>query len=142
MNEEGISGCVTRDKDGKYSGWIKVDGVDLSPISAMPFKDGDDVFVWLKRKEIMEYDIQTSSYKTRKREPQWECYLKKENNNNNIVYKGEFVFLKFKYRITAMWDLSFGDVDQQTLNLFVERLPKSEQTILQGINERKRKYDK
>ena len=48
------------------------------------------------------------------------------------------MFLRFKYSIVGVWDNVFGK-DKQRLNLFVERLPMSEQTIINSNNERKLK---
>lgn len=139
MNDDFISGYIERKKDGEYSGSIKVDGVDLSPITATLFKQDGNLYLWLKRKDIMEYDYDTSSFITRKREPQWECYLKRKLQDNTSVIKGEFIFLRFKYTITGIWDSIIGD--KQRINLFVERLPLKEQTLLKEINERKKKDD-
>lgn len=136
MSEDFIDGYVEKDQDGTYGGKIKIDGVDLSPICASLFKENGVPYLWLRRKPIMDYDAASSSYKTRAREPQWESYLKKDGVSG--MYKGVFVFLRFKYSITGIWDSSFGMDSQQRLNLFVERLPISEQTILQSINQRKR----
>jgi hypothetical protein len=53
--------------------------------------------------------------------------------------KGQFIFLRFKYSITGVWDVVIGE--KQRINLFVERLPLKKQTLLNEINERKRKND-
>jgi hypothetical protein len=45
--------------------------------------------------------------------------------------------LRFRYSIVGVWDNILGK-DKQRLNLFVERLPMSQQTIVNRINERKR----
>ena len=139
MNEDFISGYVERKKDGEYSGVLKIDGVDLSPIVATLFKQDGKTYLWLRRKDIMEYDYDTSSFITRKREPQWECYLESDLQNNSPIMKGQFIFLRFKYSITGVWDVVIGE--KQRINLFVERLPLKEQTLLNEINERKKNDD-
>lgn len=139
MNEDFISGYVERKKDGEYSGVLKIDGVDLSPIVATLFRQDCNKYLWLRRKDIMEYDYDTSSFITRKREPQWECYLESDLQNNSPIMKGQFIFLRFKYSITGVWDVVIGE--KQRINLFVERLPLKEQTLLNEINERKRNDD-
>jgi hypothetical protein len=46
--------------------------------------------------------------------------------------------MRFKYSITGVWDKILGN-DKQRLNLFVERLPLTQQTIINSINESKKK---
>jgi hypothetical protein len=54
-----------------------------------------------------------------------------------VAYKGEFAFMRFRFSITGVWDKVLGK-DKQRLNLFVERLPLPEQTIINSINEAKK----
>lgn len=138
MDEYGyINGYIERKNGGKYEGAVSVQGVDLSPIEATFFKEEDDNYLWLKRKPIMEYDIESQSYRTRQRKPLFEAYLKKQSDNGVVAYKGEFMFLRFKFSIVGVWDGVVGK-DSQRLNLFVERLPMSQQTILNDINKRRK----
>jgi len=139
MNDFGdyINGHIQRKAGGKYEGQIIVDGVDLSPIEATYFTKDHKNYLWIKRKPIMEFDIESGSFITRKRKPDFECYLEKQINGNVVEYKGVFTFLRFRYSIIGVWDKILGK-DLQRLNLYVERLPLKEQTILKGINERKR----
>lgn len=130
------NGYIERRSGGKYEGSVSVQGIDLSPIEATFFKSEDDSYLWLKRKPIMEYDMESQSYTTRQRRPSFEAYLKKEAENNVVAYKGEFMFMRFRFSISGVWDRVIGK-DAQRLNLFVERLPMSQQTILNDINERK-----
>ena len=128
-----INGYIERKVEGRCEGIISIDNVNLSPIEGTYFEQDGDKYLWLKRKPIMEYDFETQSYKTRHREPRWECYLKKDID----TYRGEFAFLRFRYSIVGIWDKVIG-LDKGRMNFFVERLPMNEQTILNGINERKR----
>lgn len=132
-----INGFVERKSGGKYEGQIRVDGVDLSPIEGTYFEQDHKKYLWLKRKPIMEFDMELGKYRTRKRTPTLECYLEKQIDGNTLAYKGTFTFLRFRYSIVGVWDKILGK-DLQRLNLYVERLPMSEQTILKGINERKK----
>jgi hypothetical protein len=137
MNDYGYTnGYIERKCGGKYEGSVSVQGIDLSPIEATFFKSEDDSYLWLKRKPIMEYDMESQSYTTRQRRPSFEAYLKKQAENNVVAYKGEFMFMRFRFSISGVWDMVIGK-DAQRLNLFVERLPMSQQTILNDINERK-----
>ena len=87
---------------------------------------------------MLEYDFDTSTYRKREREPRWECYLKKQLDGDVVAYKGEFVFMRFRFGIEGVWDSVLGKDRLQRLNLYVERMPMSKQTIINGINERKR----
>ena len=132
------NGFIERKKGGSYDGTLTVEGIDLSPISAQYFKDEGDSYLWLKRKQILDYDFETQSYKSRDRKPYWECYLKKQIDGKTVSYKGEFTFMHFKFSIRGVWDSVLGTDDKQRLNLFVERLPMSQQVIINNINERKK----
>lgn len=124
-------------RDGRYVGKLKVDGVDLSPIEGLYFKENGKMYLWVKRPPILEYNVAKGRFVPRPREPRWEAYLEKQPSAA-VAYMGTFAFMRFKYRITGIWDAVLGE-SRQRLNLFVERLPKQEQTIINAINERKRK---
>lgn len=134
-----INGFIERRRNGVYDGQIRVQGVDLSPIEATFFKDEEtgDNYLWLKRRPVMEFDFDTQCYTTRARKPFFEAYLKKTIDGNVVSYKGEFMFMRFKFSISGVWDIVLGK-EKQRLNLFVERLPMSQQNILNDINERRR----
>lgn len=132
------SGYVERKGEGRYEGEISVERVNLSPIEAVYFKQGEETYLWLKRKPILEFDSRNMRYNKRARTPQWECFLKKQMDGDAVAYRGEFVFMHFKFSVTGVWDTVLGTDKKRRLNLFVERLPMSEQTIINSINERKR----
>lgn len=136
MNGDYINGYVQRTQGGSYEGKIAIDGISLPAISAVYFTKDSESYLWLKRKKVLDYDFESQSYKEREAEPRWEAYLKKQLDGNTVAYKGEFMFLRFKYSIVGVWDNVLGK-DKQRLNLFVERLPMSEQTIINSNNERK-----
>lgn len=127
-------GYIERQRGGTYEGRINVEGIDLSPIEGSYFKEGGKMFLWLKRKPVLEYDINTMKYLQRSSEPYWECYLEKQSSEN-IAYKGEFTFIRFKFTITGIWDDVLG-IDKSRLNLYVERMPRQNQTIINAINKR------
>lgn len=133
---EYVNGNIQRNSGGRYDGIITVDGVDLSPIEATFFENEGKNYLWLKRKPVKEYDFETSSFKTRLPKPMWEAYLEKQLDGDTVAYKGTFMFMRYKYSITAVWDYVLGK-EKTRLNLFVERLPMSQQSILLSINERK-----
>lgn len=136
MAEDYINGYIQRSQGGSYDGKITIDGILLPAISAVFFKDGDSNYLWLRRKKVLDYDFESQTYKEREARPQWEVYLKKQLKSDTVAYKGEFFFMHFKYSIVGVWDKVFGN-DKQRLNLFVERLPMSQQTIINSINESK-----
>jgi hypothetical protein len=135
MNDDYINGYVERKKDGTYGGSLTIEGITLQGgITAVYFKDEGENYLWIKRKKVLEYDFESQSYRERDAKPQFEAYLKKQIDNNAVAYKGEFIFMRFKFSITGVWDKILGN-DKQRLNLFVERLPHSQQTIINSINE-------
>ena len=135
-----VNGYIERNGKGEYLGRLKVEGIDLSPIEAQYFKKDGDLYCFIKRRPIMEYNIEQDRYVTRERKPQIAIYMKKQIGDSNVVeYKGEFMFMRFRFSIVGVWDKVLGnDQKYQRLNLYVERLPQSEQTILNSINERNR----
>ena len=132
------NGYIERKSGGHYDGVLSVEGVDLSPIFGVYFKDGDKTYLWLRRKPLLEYDHKTESYKERPREPRWEVYLQKQLDENRVSFRGEFIFFHFKFEIIGIWDDVLGK-EKNRLNLFVNRLPMDKQTIIKGINERNAK---
>jgi len=137
MTDDYINGYIERKQGGVYEGKLSIDGILLPAISATYFKDNGDTYVWLRRKKVLDYDFESQSYKEREAKPQFEAYLKKQLDGDMVAYKGEFIFMRFKYSITGLWDRILGN-DKQRLNLYVERLPLSQQTIINSINESKR----
>ena len=92
-------------------------------------EDTGDDWLWLKRKPLLEYDAELLKFNQRPRKPQWETYLKKVNNGNGVAFQGTFIFLRIVYEITGIWDNVLGK-DKERLNLYVERMPMKDQTIL------------
>lgn len=133
-----INGFIERKNEGRYEGRITIDGVSMPSISAVFFKEEGESYLWLKRKKILDYDFESQTYREREAKPQWEVYMKKQLEDNVVAYKGEFFFLHFKYSIVGVWDKVLG-IDKKRLNLFIERLPLSQQTVINAINEQKTK---
>ena len=137
MIDEYINGYVERKQGGRYEGKLSIDGILLPSITATYFKDDGENYLWIRRKKVLEYDFETQTYKEREARPQFEAYLKKQLDGDTVAYKGEFFFMRFKYSIIGVWDKILGN-DKQRLNLFVERLPLTQQTIINSINESKK----
>lgn len=141
MIDDYVNGYVERRKDGTYGGSLTIEGINLQGgITATYFKDDGESYLWLRRKKVLEYDFESQAYHEREARPPFEAYLKKQLNDGTVAYKGEFAFMRFKYSITGVWDKVLGN-DKHRLNLFVERLPLSQQTIINSINESRKKND-
>lgn len=140
MYEDYINGFVERTRDG-YAGRITIEGINLGEIVATYFKKENETFLWLRRMKILEYDDVSQSYVERDARPKWECYLKKQVDDNVVAFKGEFNFMRFRFSITGVWDGVLG-MDKHRLNLYVERMEKKQQRIINNINERKKNEQK
>lgn len=141
MIEDYVNGYVERRKDGTYGGSLTIEGINLQGgITATYFKDDGENYLWIRRKKVLEYDFESQAYHEREARPPFEAYLKKQLNDGTVAYKGEFAFMRFKYSITGVWNKVLGN-DKHRLNLFVERLPLSQQTIINSINESRKKND-
>lgn len=138
MNDEYINGFIERKQGGLYEGRITIEGILLPSISGVYFKDGGENYLWIRRKKVLEYDFESQSYRERDAKPQFEVYLKKQVESNTVAYKGEFAFMHFKFSIIGVWDKILGN-DKHRLNLFVERLPLAQQSIINSINESRKK---
>lgn len=114
---------------GDYVGELSIDGVNISPIIGLLFKDNGKSWLWLKRKKILEYDFQKGEYYSRTPTPIFEVYLKRKTTNGKISYYGEFVFFKFKYSIVGMWS------SNKRIELYIDRLPDNEQKIVNRLKE-------
>ena len=66
-NGEYINGYVERKERGEYTGIVKIEGIDLSPIIAQYFKQDGENYLWLRRKPLLEYDMQSQKYNKRER---------------------------------------------------------------------------
>lgn len=131
------TGYIQKGKNG-FEGEITIEDIVLSPIEGKFFvyKKDKRQYLCLKRKPILEYNQEIKRYETRPREPRWETYLQRQDNDN-IPYVGTFVFLHFKFKIQGTWDLTDMGKKTKKMNLFIERLPMQEQTIINTISERK-----
>ena len=133
-----ISGYLERDYHGEYKGNLTIEGINISPITGVYFKQENTTYLWLRRCKVIEYDIDTATYNRRDANPRFEAYLKKEVDDGAVSFRGEFSFLRFRFSIVGVWDVVLGNDKRHRLNLFVERLPINEQTIINNINERLR----
>lgn len=140
MTEYTNAGFLQKTKDG-FEGNLNIEDIDISPIEGMFFVYEKDKkqYLWLKRKPMMEYNIDAKKYVFRAREPRWEVYMKK-HGYGDVAFTGEFVFLHFKFKIDGIWDKSENGQKKKRINLFVERLPMQDQTIINNINERIKRH--
>ena len=137
MYDDGyVNGYVQRERGGQYLGKLNIDSVNIGGIIGVYFTKNGKTYLWLKRKKVIEYDERNEKFTEREARPKWEAYLEKQVQEGTVAYKGEFFFLRFKYSIIGVWDRILGK-DKQRLNLYVERLPMQEQTIINAISNRK-----
>ena len=125
-------------RNNRLVGEIIIDDVNLSPIEGRFFVNPKDAkqYLWIKRQQILEYDEKKHKYVTRESEPRWQVYMQKVESNYT-PYVGEFTFLHFKYKIEAVWDLSDYGKSKKRINLYIERLPNENQTIINEISKRR-----
>lgn len=135
---EYINGYMECVGEGVHQGELSIEGVDLSPIEGQYFTKDGDTYLWIRRRDLLEYDPKTMKYVSRKRKPTFEAYLKKQMEDNVFAYVGVFSFLRFKFKIVGIWDAIDGRIKNR-LNFFVDRLPLEQQTIINGINEMRKK---
>ena len=139
--EEYINGYIERHRGGKQKGVLRIERIDLSPIEGRYFTNSDGrKMLWLKRTPMLVYDDVLDKYERREKKPMWEAYLFKQQNSGDIAYRGEFVFLRFRFSIVGIWDKVL--TDKFRLNLFVERMPMKAQNIIKKIAETKKKFNK
>lgn len=134
-NGEYINGFIERKAGGTIEGSIVIEGIDLSPITAVMFKREDEKYLWIRRKDALVYDEKTQRYNNKKREPRFEAYLKFQVNDNVVAYRGEFYFMRWKFSAVGIWDAVFGRTKGR-INLFVEKLPMSKQDIINATNKK------
>lgn len=130
-----LNGFLERKAGGRYEGKLSIEGIDLSPIEGVYFQESGKQYLWIKRKPLIEYDYEFEKYKRRPREPRWETYLEKQIDENTVAYKGECILLHMKFSVVGTWDAVLGK-EKQRLNLYVERMPMQDQTIILNIKER------
>lgn len=132
------NGYLERKTNGGYEGEISIEGVDLSPIVGIFFKEKGKQYLWLKRKKIVDYDHKQGIFVSRSPSPYWETYLG-TNSNQMSRYKGEFFFFHVKFNIYGIWDGI--DKKRNRMNFFIDRVPMSEQTIINNINKKNNRKD-
>lgn len=128
-NGEYINGYLERKSGGRYEGEIFVEGINLSPIQGVMFKQNDKNYLWLRRKDMLVYNADAQRYDTRKREPRWEAYLEKQVDGDVVAFKGEFPFMRLRFSIVGVWDYVLGR-DKSRINFFIERLPMERQDLI------------
>ena len=124
-----INGFLERTHEGAYEGEISIEGISLSPIVGVFFKESGHNYLWLRRKDLLEYDEEECVFKQRKREPQWEAYLEKMMNGSVVEYKGEFPFMRLRFAIVGVWDTVLGR-ERQRWNFYIDRLPSDRQNLI------------
>lgn len=132
-----VNGYIERKKDGTYAGKVNIDGVLIPNVQGVYFTEQGKTYLWLRRAKVLEYNDMEGKYIERDAKPSFEAYLEKNASDGAVAFKGAFSFLRFRYSAIGVWDKVLGMDKQHRLNIFIERLPMAEQTIINGINQRR-----
>lgn len=126
-------GSIIRGKDG-YKGEISIEGV-IFDIMCTFWSNQKPNYIWLKRIEEKKFDEKTNTFSSYTPKPFFECYAYKTKRSDIINYRGQFMFVGFKYDLMA-W---FEDKTEKKINIRINR--SESQPILKRLNElNKEKY--
>jgi len=124
----GNSGFVDKTPEG-FKGRISIEGVELD-IECTFWKDKDGKrTIWVRRQKEAIFDRVTETFKEYKAKPSFECCAKAMGEGSANRYKGEFMFIGFKYSFDA-W---FEDKLERRMDISIER--ERTQPIISRLNE-------
>ena len=119
-------GSVIRGVNG-YIGNISIEGVVLQIVCSF-WSDKKPHYIWVKRMKEERFDVATNTFNSYDPKPFFECYANKTKKPDSMAYRGEFMFVGFKYNLAA-W---FEDKTEKQLNFEIER--SSSQPIIERLN--------
>lgn len=127
-------GNVIRTANG-YIGQINIEGV-IMDINAT-FWDGKKYKcdLWIQRIKEKKYDELNNKFIDYTPKPFLQCFANKLKKKDTFDYKGDFIFVGFKYDLIAWWD----DKAEHQLNISVER--SKSQPILERLNKIKKENE-
>jgi len=108
-------GFVTRTNNG-YIGEINIDDV-VFDINCTFWSYEKPNFIWLQRNKEKIFNEKINTFTDYTPYPFFECRANKQNKKDTFDYCGNFMFVGFKYKLTA-W---FEDRTEHQLNLSIER---------------------
>ena len=120
-------GYVIRTNNG-YVGRMNVENI-IFDIQITFWSDRKPFYIWVQRQKEKIFNEETLTFSDYTPKPFFECYAYKRRTNGIVDYKGEFMFVGFKYELIA-W---FEDKTEHQMNLDVTR--SESQPILKRLNE-------
>lgn len=118
-------GVVKRSRNG-YVGRINIDNVEFD-VNCTFWSDRKPAYIWVQRNKEKRFHAPTKSFFDYTPKPTFECIADKVGRGG--VYKGQFMFVGFKYDLTAWWE----DKQETILNFDIQRC--EEQPIIKRLNE-------
>jgi len=127
------SGIIVKGKDG-YQGRLSIEGVEFDIVCTF-WSYQKPNFIWLQRVKEKNFDEKTNTFNSYIPKPFFECKANKTKRSDTMNYRGQFMFVGFKYDLMA-W---FEDKTEKKLNIRINR--SESQPILKRLNElNKEKY--
>lgn len=119
-------GYVIRTISG-YIGKLSIDGVVID-INCTFWSDKKPNYIWVQRVKEKIFEEKTKTFIDYIPKPTFNCYANK-TKNDSMNYRGEFMFVGFKYELMAFWE----DKKDHQLNFEVKRCER--QPILERLNQ-------
>lgn len=120
-------GYVIRTNNG-YVGRMNVENI-IFDIQTTFWSDKKPNYIWIQRVKAKRFNEKTKTFIDYIPKPFFECYAYKTKKNDVVCYRGELMFVGFKYELAA-W---FEDKTEHQMNFEVER--SQSQPILKRLNE-------
>ena len=128
-------GYVIRTLAG-YLGQLSIEGYEMDILCTF-WSDKKPNYIWLQRIKEKIYDEQKKTFTDYAPKPSWVCKAEKTRGKDSMDYRGEFMFVGFKYELSAY----FEDKTEHQLNIIIKR--SNIQPILKRLNEiNKYKFNK
>lgn len=124
----GNSGFVDKTSEG-FKGRISIEGVEFD-IECTFWRDADGKrMIWVRRQKEAVFNPLDETFTEYKAKPSFECCAKARGEGSANRYKGEFMFIGFKYSLDA-W---FEDRLEKRMDISIER--NASQPIISRLNE-------
>lgn len=121
-------GLLERTNNG-YIGKLSIEGYVMEINATFWDKKKNGCDLWVQRVKEKKYNPETQQFTDYIPKPFFECYLIKMKKKDSLDYRGEFIFIGFKYGMVA-W---FENRTEHQLNLRIERC--ESQPLLNRLNE-------
>ena len=121
-------GILIRTNNG-YIGEINIHGIIMDIQATFWNKKINGCDVWIQRQKVKEFEEKTNTFRDYTPLPYFDCKADKTKKNDNVDYRGRFVFQGFIFDLVSWWE----DKSQHQLNLAFER--SKNQVILERLKE-------